>query len=220
MNILGHDAVFHVAAVGVTETVIVTWGLVAVVGGAGIVAGRHVKDEPEGWQAVAEWALSWLRGFVAQTTGTDGARYLPLVATVGVFIFIANTVSVFPYLEAPTADISTAAALAVIVFFSVHYFGGRQLGVRRYAKTFAEPSPILLPMNVLSSLTRTISLAVRLFGNMLSHQVIVAVLLLVLPLVLPAVLEVFGLFIGILQAYIFVILTVVYIGGAVRGEAA
>jgi len=220
MNILEHQTVFHIAGVGVTETVVATWGLVAVLGTVGVVAGRQVEAQPSGWQAVLEWGLTWLRGFTEQVTGTDGAPYVPLVATVGIFILTANTMSVIPYVKAPTADLNTPLALAVIVFFSVHYFGARKLGAWGYARSFAQPSIILLPMNILSNLTRTFSLAIRLFGNMLSHQVIVAVLLLVLPLVLPAVLEVFGLFIGILQAYIFTILTVVYVGGAVRGEEA
>ena len=220
VNILEHDTVFDIAGVGVTETVVATWALVGVLAVVGVVAGRRVQEEPSGWQSVVEWGFTWLRGFVAQMTGSDGALYVPLVATVGLFILAANTMSVIPFVKAPTADLNTPLALAVIVFFSVHYFGARRLGVRRYARSFAQPSIILLPMNILSNLTRTFSLAIRLFGNMLSHEVIVAVLLLVLPLVLPAVLEVFGLFIGVLQAYIFTILTAVYIGGAVRGEAA
>jgi F-type H+-transporting ATPase subunit a len=118
--------------------------------------------------------------------------------------------------EAPTADINTPAALALVVFFSVHYFGVRRLGLGGYLRKFARPFVLFLPINVLGNLTRTLSLAIRLFGNMVSHQIIVAILLLILPLVVPAVLEVFGLFIGVLQAYIFTILTIVYIGGAVR----
>ena len=116
----------------------------------------------------------------------------------------------------PTADVATPATLAVIVFFSVHYFGIRELGLVTYLKKFAEPIPILLPINLLHYVSRTLSMAIRLFGNMISHQIIVAILLMMLPLIVPVVLEVFGLFIGLLQAYIFVVLTIVYIGGAVR----
>ena len=132
-------------------------------------------------------------------TGAPGDRYLPLVTTVGVFVLALNLVSALPLVEAPTADINTPIALALIVFFSVHYFGIEEKGVWTYLKSFAQPVIILFPINVLSHLTRTLSLAVRLFGNMISHQIIVAVLLLILPLVIPAVLEVFGLFIGVIQ---------------------
>jgi F-type H+-transporting ATPase subunit a len=126
-----------------------------------------------------------------------------------------------PFVEAPTADINTPAALALVVFFSVHYFGVRKLGLAGYVRKFAQPIALFLPINVLAHLTRTLSLAIRLFGNMVSHQIIVAILLVILPVLVPAVLEIFGLFIGVLQAYIFTILTIVYIGGAVRagGEA-
>jgi len=134
----------------------------------------------------------------------------------GLFILVANTMSILPFVEAPTADINTPAALAVIVFLSTHFYGIRELGVRSYLANFLQPTPLLLPINIISQISRTVSLAVRLFGNMMSHQVIVAIILLILPLIVPALLEIFGLFIGAIQAYIFTILTIVYIGGAVR----
>ena len=217
-TVLEKNVVFHVFGVGITSTVIATWAMVGVLAALGIYAGRHLQERPSRWQAVAEWGVGAVNDLIEEMTGEDARRYLPLIATTGLFILIANFMSIIPTVEAPTASINTPAALAVIVFFSVHYFGIRELGLWRYLKGFAEPMPLMLPMNVLSHLTRTFSLAIRLFGNMLSHQIIVAVLLVVLPLVVPAVLEVFGLFIGALQAYIFTILTVVYIAGAVRAE--
>jgi F-type H+-transporting ATPase subunit a len=217
-SVLEKDVVFTLLGVEVTATVVATWAMVAVLSVLAIYAGRHLQERPSRWQAVAEWGVGSLSGLIDEMTGESGRRYLPLVATMGVFVLIANLMAVLPSVDAPTATISTPAALAVIVFFSVHYFGVRELGLGGYLRTFAEPSVLLLPMNLMAHLTRTFSLAIRLFGNMLSHQIIVAVLLVVLPLVIPAVLEVFGLFIGVLQAYIFTILTVVYIAGAVRAE--
>jgi F-type H+-transporting ATPase subunit a len=216
--VLEKDVLFHVFGIGITAAVVATWGMVAVLALAGVYAGRHLQERPSRWQAIAEWGVGGLNGLIAEMTGEDGRRYLPLIATIGLFVLVANLMAVLPGVEAPTANISTPAALAVIVFFSVHYFGIQELGLPGYLKSFAEPTVLLLPMNLLGHLTRTVSLAIRLFGNMLSHQIIVAVLLVVLPLVVPAVLEVFGLFIGVLQAYIFTILTVVYIAGAVRAE--
>jgi F-type H+-transporting ATPase subunit a len=217
-SVLEKDVVFTLLGVEVTATVVATWAMVAVLSALAIYAGRHLQERPSRWQAVAEWGVGGLSGLIDEMTGESGRRYLPLVATMGIFVLIANLMAVLPSVDAPTATISTPAALAVIVFFSVHYFGVRELGLGGYLRTFAEPSVLLLPMNLMAHLTRTFSLAIRLFGNMLSHQIIVAVLLVVLPLVIPAVLEVFGLFIGVLQAYIFTILTVVYIAGAVRAE--
>jgi F-type H+-transporting ATPase subunit a len=216
--ILEKDVVFTLFGIEVTATVVATWGMVAVLGLLGIYAGRNLQERPSRWQAVVEWGLGALDGLVQEMTGENSRRYLPLVATIGIFVLAANLMAVLPGVEAPTAAISTPAALAVIVFFSVHYFGISELGLAGYLRTFARPSILLLPMNLLSHLTRTFSLAIRLFGNMLSHQIIVAVLLVVLPLLVPAVLEVFGLFIGVLQAYIFTILTIVYIAGAVHAE--
>jgi F-type H+-transporting ATPase subunit a len=216
--VLEKDVVFRVLGLEITATVVATWAMVAVLSVLAVYGGRHLQERPSRWQAVAEWGIGGLSGLVEEMTGESGRRYLPLVATIGLFVLVANLMSVLPDVEAPTASISTPAALAVIVFFSVHYFGVRELGVVGYLKTFAQPSVLILPMNLLGHLTRTFSLAIRLFGNMLSHQIIVAVLLVVLPLIVPALLEIFGLFIAVLQAYIFTILTVVYIAGAVRAE--
>jgi F-type H+-transporting ATPase subunit a len=201
-----------------TTTVVATSAMVAALSLAGILAGRRLRREPASWQAIIEWSISALRGLLQGMTGRSGERYLPLVATVGLFVLVANLMSVLPFVEAPTADINTTLALALIVFVSVHYAGVREHGAWGYVLTFTRPNPLFLPINLLGQLTRTFSLAIRLFGNMVSHQIIVAVLLLILPLVVPAVLEVFGLFIGVLQAYIFTLLTIVYIGGAARAE--
>jgi len=215
---LGRETVFSVLGVSITTTVVTTWVMLLVLTALAIVAGRRLKETPSGWQAVLEWGVTSLSQLLDEMTG-DSQRYLPLVMSIGVFVLTANLSSILPGVQAPTADINTPIALALVVFFSVHYFGIRQQGLWNYLASFARPNPILLPFNILGTFTRTVSLAIRLFGNMLSHQVIVAVLLLILPLVVPAVLEVFGLLIGVLQAYIFMVLTVVYVGGAVRGES-
>ncbi len=218
LDVLTKDVVFTLLGVEVTATVLATWGMVLVLSVAAVFAGQRLQERPSRWQAALEWGAGSLNDLLGEMTGPDARRYLPLVASVGIFVLVANMMAVLPGVEAPTATISTPAALAVIVFFSVHYFGIRELGLLGYLKTFSEPTVLMLPMNVFSHLTRTFSLAIRLFGNMLSHQIIVAVLLVILPLVLPALLQVFGLFIGVLQAYIFTILTIVYIAGAVRAE--
>lgn len=213
----GHATLFTVFGVPVTSTVVTTWALLAVLAALSYVAGRHLSQEPTGWQAIVEWGMNAIEDLLDEMAGS-GQPYVPLVASIGVFVLVANLSSILPGVEAPTADLNTPVALAMVVFFSVHYFGIRQRGLWDYLASFARPNPLLLPINLLTSVTRGVSLSIRLFGNMLSHQVIVAVLLLILPLVVPAILEVFGLAIGVLQAYIFTILTAVYIGGAVRGE--
>ena len=215
---LDRSVVFWMAGVPVTSTVVATTGLVVVLTALAYWGGRRIESRASGWQAVAEWGLRLLRETLDEATG-HGERYLPLVATVAIFVLSANLMSAIPFAEAPTADINTPAALAAVVFFSVHYYGVREAGLWAYLRRFAQPTVILLPINVLSNLTRTVSLAIRLFGNMVSHQIIVAVLFVIVPLLVPALLEVFGLFVGVLQAYIFTVLTIVYIGGAVRAGA-
>jgi F-type H+-transporting ATPase subunit a len=210
------EVVFTIAGLPITATVVATWGMVVALSILGIVGGRRVSERPGRWQAAVEWGLRSIDGALNEMAGGQTTRYVPLVATLGLFILVANTMSVIPFVEAPTADINTPAALAIIVFVSTHFYGIRELGARAYLANFLKPTPLLLPINLISQISRTVSLAVRLFGNMMSHQVIVAIILLILPLVVPALLEIFGLFIGAIQAYIFTILTIVYIGGAVR----
>lgn len=205
----------------VPRTVLETTGMVGVVGLLGVLAGRRVRERPGEWQAALEWGYRYLEELLSEVTGKEsGNRYVPLVATLAVFILSAAVMGTVPLLEAPTADLNTTAALALVVFFASHYYGIREHGWGGYLRQFAEPTWLLVPVNVLGHVTRTVSLAIRLFANMLSHQVIVAVLLLIAPLVVPVIFELFGLFVGALQAYIFTLLTIVYIGGAVRAQGA
>jgi F-type H+-transporting ATPase subunit a len=212
---LERHVLFSLLGLPVTSTAVVTFGVVVVLSILSLIAGRSIRETPARWQAVAEWGLSAIGDMLEEVTESR-TRYLPLVATLATFVLAANSMGVLPFVEAPTADINTPVALALIVFFSVHYYGVREAGVIGYLGKFAQPTILLLPINILAHVTRTLSLAIRLFGNMVSHQIIVAILLVILPLVVPAMLELFGLLIGALQTYIFTVLTIVYIGGAVR----
>ncbi len=215
---LERQVVFRLFGLPVTTTVVATWGMIVVLCLLGILAGRHLQFRPARWQAALEWGVSAIQRMIDEVVGQPGYRYLPMVATIGMFVLVANTMAILPFVDAPTADLNTPLALALVVFFSIHYFGIRERGLRGYLKHYFEPIPLLFPINILHYLSQTFSLTVRLFGNMLTHQLIVAILLLILPLVVPALLEILGLFVGILQAYIFTVLTIVYIGAAVQAE--
>jgi F-type H+-transporting ATPase subunit a len=210
--------VFNLLGLPVTQTVVTTWVMIIVLGVLAIVAGKRVKVSPAYWQAVVEWGVRSVDSIIGDVAGTKGRTYLPLVVTLGLFVLVANEIAVLPFVNAPTADLNTPIALALVVFFSVHVVGIREQGLVGYVKQFAQPNVLLLPLNILHQFSRTFSLAIRLFGNMFSHQLVVAVLLLILPVIVPALVELFGLFIGILQAYIFTILTIVYLGGAMQAE--
>jgi F-type H+-transporting ATPase subunit a len=145
----------------------------------------------------------------------DARPFLPLVGTLFIFLLGANLSGVLPGVEAPTSKIETPAALALIVFFSVHYFGVRSRGFRGYLASFAEPKLIMLPLNILSEVTRTFSLMVRLFGNVMSGEFVIALVVALAGLFVPIPLMVLEILVGLVQAYIFTVLATVFIGAAV-----
>ena len=147
-------------------------------------------------------------------TTCAGTPYLPFVGTVFLFIAVANLLTVLPGYVAPTASLSTTAALAIAVFLAVPVFGVTRQGLRGYLRHYIEPNPIMLPFNVIGDLSRTLALAVRLFGNIMSGTKIVAVLVGIVPLVFPIVFRALGLLTGLIQAYIFAVLAMVYIASA------
>jgi F-type H+-transporting ATPase subunit a len=144
------------------------------------------------------------------------AKYLSFLGTLFLFIALSNLCTVLPYYEPPTGSLSTTAALAISVFIAVPVFGIVEGGVREYLKTYLEPTWLMLPFNIISELTRTLALAVRLFGNIMSGTMIIAILLSITPLIFPIFMTLLGLLTGMVQAYIFSILATVYIAAATR----
>ena len=149
---------------------------------------------------------------------SDSRIFLPIVGTLAIFIGATNLGGLIPGLRSPTADINTPLALAIVVFFSVHYYGIRQKGLVGHLRHYVEPIFILLPIEIASELARTLSLTFRLFGNILGEEIVIAVLFLILPYFIPVPMMLFSIFTGVLQAYIFTLLTCVYIGGAVKAH--
>jgi len=146
------------------------------------------------------------------------ARYLPFVGTLFLFIALANLFTIVPGYEPPTGSLSTTTALALSVFIAVPFYGIEQRGWWGYLKSFMEPTVIMLPFNVIGELSRTLALAVRLFGNMMSGTMIVAILLTITPFIFPIAMRALGLLTGAVQAYIFTILAGVYIAAATQGQ--
>ncbi|MFC1895454.1 F0F1 ATP synthase subunit A [Thermodesulfobacteriota bacterium] len=143
---------------------------------------------------------------------------LPLVGSLFIFIAISNLLSVVPGFEAPTGSLSTTSALALCVFVAVPLHGIRQTGLSTYLKNYLRPTPFMLPFNIIGELSRTLALAVRLFGNIMSGNMIAMILISLAPLVLPIVMQLFGLLTGLVQAYIFAVLAAVYIAAAAQIE--
>lgn len=167
-------------------------------------------------QNLIEVLLETIQKQVGDVSGQTPARYVPFIGTLFLFIAAATLLSVIPGFRAPTASLSTTAALATCVFFAVPFFGIRQLGLGPYVGQYLKPTWLMLPFNIIGELSRTLALAIRLYGNMMSGAVIAAVLLAFVPLFVPVVMQLLGLITGMIQAYIFAVLAMVYIASATR----
>ena len=162
-----------------------------------------------------EVGVEAVAGQIAEVLGSDPTPYLPLLGTLFVFLATANLSGVVPGLRAPTASLETTAALATVVFFSVHVFGIKARGLKAYLKSFLDPTPLMLPLNVLAQLTRTFSLMIRLFGNVMSGEFVIALLLALAGLLVPLPIMALEMLTGLVQAYIFTVLATVFVGAAV-----
>jgi F-type H+-transporting ATPase subunit a len=210
--------VFKVGPVPITEPVVVTWGLIAVLTLGGLLAVRSLALSPSRYQAALELTVAAIEDQIKATMRVAPKPYVPIIGTLFLFILVANWSSLVPGVDPPTAHIETDAALGLIVFCSIIYFGIRACGVGGYLKTFAEPSFIMIPLNIVETFTRTFSLVVRLFGNVMSGVFIIGIILSLAGLFVPIPLMALELLIGAIQAYIFTVLAMVFIGSAVREE--
>ena len=206
--------VFTVGPVPITEPVVVTWGLMAILALGGVLATRSVRLSPTRYQAALELVVAAIEDQIQGTMRVTPGPYVPMIGTLFLFILAANWSSLVPGVEPPTAHIETDAALGLIVFCSIIYFGIRARGVGGYLRTFAEPSIIMVPLNVVETFTRTFSLIVRLFGNVMSGVFIISIILSLAGLFVPIPLMALELLIGAIQAYIFTVLAMVFIGSA------
>ena len=206
----------------INGTIVFTWVVMLVLVVVSILATRKLSTgrNVSRWQNMLEAIVGTVRKQMREMLGRGGLRYLSFVGTLFLFISVANLLSVLPYYDPPTGSFSLAAALAVAVFISVPFFGVAEQRVRGYLRHYVQPSPLMLPFNIISELSRTLSLAVRLFGNIMSGTMIVGILLSIAPILVPLVMEALGLLIGQIQAYIFAALATVYIGSAIRSRDA
>ncbi|MBN2119060.1 MAG: F0F1 ATP synthase subunit A [Anaerolineales bacterium] len=156
---------------------------------------------------------------IREVSQQDPRPYLPFIGSLFLFIITSNVLAIVPGFQPPTGSLSTTAALALCVFLAVPVFGIRMQGLRGYFKQYVQPTPIMLPFNIIGELSRTLALAVRLFGNIMSGTLIAAILLAIAPLFFPILLQALGLLTGVIQAYIFSILAMVYIASATRAHS-
>jgi F-type H+-transporting ATPase subunit a len=204
----------------VNATILFTWSIMAVLWIASWWASRHITSSSSipYWQNMLETVLSLISRQIHEVSRQEPDAYLPFIGTIFLFIFSSSIMSIIPGFRAPTASFSTTIALAFCVFFAVPYFGIRQRGLKAYLKSYLQPTILMLPFNIIGEISRTMALSIRLYGNMMSGAVILAILLTLVPLFFPVVLQLLGLITGVIQAYIFAVLALVYITSASQAQ--
>ncbi|MBF0851119.1 F0F1 ATP synthase subunit A [Gluconobacter sp. R75690] len=221
MSPLSSHVLFHIGPVPVTQPVVTTWGIMAVLtlGGAWI-SRTLTSGRPGRLQTLLELGVTALDQQIRETMRTEPAPYRSFVGTLFLFILVANWSSLVPGVEPPTAILATDAALAIIVFLAIIIFGVRSGGVAGYLRSFLWPSVVMVPLNLIGTVTRTFSLMVRLFGNVMAGVFIIGIVLSLAGLLVPIPLMALDLLTGAVQAYIFAILAMVFIAGALTRPAA
>lgn len=210
--------VFKWNGIHLNATIIFTWIVMAILVLISCLATRNLSVGPKisRWQNFLEVIIGYMRNQIKEITQQNPDPFIPFLGTLFLFISVSNLLTIIPGYQAPTNSLSTTSALAISVFLAVPFFGITKKGVWGYFKHYLEPSIFMLPFNIIGDFSRTLALAIRLFGNMMSGTLIVAVLLIIAPLFVPIIMQVLGLLIGQIQAYIFAVLATVYIASATR----
>jgi F-type H+-transporting ATPase subunit a len=213
------EVVFSIGPLEVTTTVINSWVMIAILGIGAFFLGRSFTVRPGMLQNAIEFLVEAIQGIISKNIGSKNTNlFFPIVATFAIFIGTANLLGLIPGLKSPTPDINTPLAMALIVFIAVPYYGIRERGLWGYLKHYVQPIFIMLPIEIASEIARTFSLTFRLFGNIMGEEIIIAILFMISPFILPVPMMLFSIFTGVLQAYIFTLLSCVYIGGAVQAH--
>ncbi|MFO7585821.1 MAG: F0F1 ATP synthase subunit A [Anaerolineales bacterium] len=205
----------------INATILFTWLVMAILTIGSWLVTRNIKGalEMSRGQNVLEVIVDGVMGQIKEISQQNPRPYLAFIGTLFLFIIVSNVLAIVPGFQPPTGSLSTTAALALCVFLAVPIFGIRAQGMGGYLKQYLQPTPIMLPFNIIGEISRTLSLAVRLFGNMMSGGLIAAILLTIVPLFFPVIMQALGLLTGIIQAYIFAILAMVYIASATRAHS-
>jgi len=212
--------VFHIFGIPIQDIVFHTWIVMAVLGGLAYWAGKNLSIRPKLWQYPLEIFAEYVNGLLTQRIPRHIPGLFDVVATFLLYIAVSNLLGLIPGLKAPTRSLSTTIALSLFSFVAVHYFGVKERGVGRYARSFAEPVGCILPLNLMGQISRTVAMALRLFGNVVASESIAAVMFQLVPLVAPLPFNLLGMVTGVLQALVFTYLTIVFIADAVGEEDA
>ncbi|TCP38914.1 F0F1 ATP synthase subunit A [Rhodovulum marinum] len=209
---------FHLGPLPVNATILYTWIVMGVLILSALLVRLRLSDTGEltRWQNLWEAVVETIAGQIREVSGQEPGPYLPFIGTLFVFIALSNILAVVPGFQPPTGSLSTTTALALCVLIAVPLFGLARRGVGGYLRSYIQPSPLMAPFNVMGELTRTLALAIRLYGNVMSGTVIAGILISIAPFFFPVLMQLLGLLTGVIQAYIFAILAMVYIASATR----
>ena len=212
------DILFQFGPLQISNTVVTTWGIMAATGLICWLITRALQLEPGRIQTAAEGIVTAIERAIHEAAPEHTRQLLPLIGTLWIFLIIANLCGLIPGVHSPTRDLSATTALAILVFLSVHWFGIRTQGLKAYLRHYLSPSPILLPFHIISEITRTIALAVRLFGNMMSLEMTALLILLVAGFLAPIPILMLHIIEALVQAYIFGMLALIYVAGGIQSQ--
>ncbi|MDA8027721.1 MAG: F0F1 ATP synthase subunit A [Nitrospiraceae bacterium] len=202
----------------IAGSVMMTWMIMALLSGLSVLFSRRLRAEPGGLQSLLEGLVMAMEEAIEAVIPGRSAQLLPFVSTLWIFIFLANMAGLVPGLSSPTSDLSVTSALAVLVFFSVHWFGIQTDGLIPYLRHYLSPTPFMLPFHLISELSRTLALAVRLFGNMMSLELTAVLVLYVAGPLVPIPILMLHIVEGVIQAYLFGMLALIYIAGGLQAR--
>lgn len=209
---------FTLGPVVIGMSIITTWGIMLVITAIAWLSTRHLAMLPGAVQTTAEGIVAAIDETISAVAPEHGRQIMPFIASLWLFLIVANLISLIPGLDSPTRDLSVTSALATLVFFSVHWFGIKTQGLKNYLHHYLSPSPILLPFHIISEFTRTLALAIRLFGNMMSLEMAAMLILLVAGFLAPIPILMLHIIEALVQAYIFGMLALIYLAGAIQSQ--
>ncbi|GMR21219.1 MAG: F0F1 ATP synthase subunit A [Gammaproteobacteria bacterium] len=212
------EPMVELGPVVITNTVVTTWAIMVVIWLLAWLVSRRLHTEPGPVQTAVEGIVSTIEDAVAAVAPQHTRRIMPFIGSLWVFLVVANLSGLIPGVHAPTRDLSATAALAFLVFLSAHWFGIRIQGLKNYLRHYLKPSPILLPFHLISEITRTVALAVRLFGNMMSLEMAALLILLVAGFLAPVPILMLHIVEALVQAYIFGMLALIYVAGGIQSQ--
>lgn len=212
------SVLFSLGPLQVTSTVVTTWVIIVALWFASWLLSRRLQMQPGPVQTLAEGTVTAFEDAIRAVAPEHVRLLLPFIASLWIFLVVANLSGLIPGVHSPTRDLSATAALAILVFLSVHWFGIRSQGLKSYLRHYLTPSPLLLPFHLISEITRTVALAVRLFGNIMSLEMAALLILLVAGFLAPVPILMLHIIEALVQAYIFGMLALIYIAGGLQSQ--